>query len=68
MGMTGNPRVDEHIERLCSHGCRRVREYIRALEEGRDLPVFRDLNGEERRQLHAELTAIMAVYGSDCRL
>jgi len=25
MGMTGNHKVDEHIERLCSHGCRRVR-------------------------------------------
>ena len=68
MALTQNPEVNSAIEHLCRDGCKSVREYIAALENGEDHPAFGQLNREQRTLLLAELKAIMAVYGDNCRV
>lgn len=59
---TVSGRVDEAVVRICELGCARVREIIRALAQGEDVPEAAHLCAEERAALLAELQAIMAVY------
>lgn len=68
MALTTNAEVNAAIERLCRDGCKSVREYIAALESGDNHPAFAHLASEQRTQLLAELKAIMAVYGDNCRV
>ena len=65
---TGNAQIDQHVETLCGHGCRAVREYIEALRSGQELPQFAGLDGVERDLLRQELENIMAVYGDKCEI
>ena len=66
--LTGNTRVDQVVELLCSHGCRAVTLYIQRLEQGEEDTHWAHLDAGERRILLRELTAIMAVYGGKCRV
>lgn len=63
--MTGNPNVDRYIDALCAHGCRAVREYIKALRAGGESPHWAGLDADERGLLCQALESIMAVYGDE---
>lgn len=62
MALTDNPEVNALIDRLCGEGCTSVQEYITALEQDREHPVYAHLDARQRSLLLAELRAIMAVY------
>ena len=66
MSLTGRPRIDQAIDRICAEGCRAVSAYLLLLARGESHPLWGDLNEEERRILRGELEAIMAVYGDRC--
>jgi hypothetical protein len=60
--------VHDVLEAVCRRGCRYVLRVIAALERN-DIP--KDLSGldlDRRRQVLAELQAIMAVYDRECSL
>lgn len=61
--MAANP-VDRCVEVMCKKGCKALWEDIEALQKGVTLPEVDLLSELERRQVLAELKAIMAVYGS----
>jgi hypothetical protein len=61
-------RLEEAVEAICQRGCRAVRRIIQDLEAGREVREARGLTPAERRDLHAELVAIMSVYGPVCRM
>jgi hypothetical protein len=54
--------IEERVTFICERGCVRVREVIAVLQQGGSTPETQHLNDEERRQVLAELAAIMAVY------
>jgi len=60
-------RVDQCVERLCYEGCRKVREYIRALQSGEQLPALAHLKPLEVNAVLGELKSIMAAYNGSCR-
>ena len=66
--LTGRPRIDRAIDRICDEGCRAVTRYIARLKNGEDHPHWRHLDIEERRILLRELESVMAVYGGCCRI
>jgi hypothetical protein len=61
-------RLEEAVEAICQRGCRAVRRIIQDLEIGREVGDARGLTPAERHDLHAELVAIMSVYGPVCRM
>jgi hypothetical protein len=54
--------VEEHVTLICELGCVRVREVIRALQQGDTTPETQNLSPTERMQILYQLQSIMAVY------
>ncbi len=50
------------VEAICQCGCEAVRAVIVALEAGEPVSQVEGLDTQERRQVLAELKAVMAVY------
>jgi hypothetical protein len=61
-------QIEICIEILCQKGCRSVREDIRRLEQGVELPELKMLDELACQTVLKELCAIMAVYGDRCPL
>ena len=59
--------IEAGVEAICSKGCRVVRQDLAALERGEIPPELEQMGPGERRQVHRQLRAIMAVYGDVCR-
>ncbi len=66
--LTGHPRIDRVIDRICDEGCRAVTRYIARLKNGEEDPHWQDLDAVERDILLRELESVMAVYGGCCRV
>ncbi len=60
--MSDGERISLCVESLCEFGCDSVRSSIAALEQGQPVAGTEGMNDEQRRQVLAELKAIMAVY------
>ncbi len=60
--MNHSPAVDRCLEILCGQGCRAVRGYLDALQEGQAIRECVELNPQERLWLQQELENIMTVY------
>lgn len=58
--------IDDVVERICTQGCRVVRDKVSRLSAGEDLPETRGLGGYERNMVLLELSEIMGVYGDEC--
>jgi len=58
--------IDDVVERICTQGCRVVRDKVSRLCAGEDLPETRGLGGYERNMVLLELSEIMEVYGDEC--
>lgn len=63
----GQNRVDLYVEQLCQDGCGKVREYIRALQSGEQLPQLAHLERVELDAILKELISIMAAYEGSCK-
>jgi len=59
--------VQSVVESICGLGCDRVRAIIRSLEAGELVGEASELVESQRRELLAELKAIMSVYDKDPR-
>lgn len=60
--------IDHVVERICTQGCRAVREMVSRLAAGEDLPETRGLGAYERNLVLLELSEVMEVYGDECAL
>ena len=56
-------RVEHCVETLCKTGCSRVYVYIEALQKDEKFPEVAHLSEVERKEVLAQLVAIMQVYG-----
>ncbi len=54
--------ISRHLEAICQLGCEVTRATIEALEAGGEVPQADGLDAEARRELIAELKAVMSVY------
>jgi hypothetical protein len=54
--------IEEYVTLICELGCVRVREVIRALQQGGTTPETQNLGPTERMQILQQLQSIMAVY------
>jgi len=59
---SGEISVAARVEHICGQGCTRVNEIIDTLENGQDCQELEGVPSEHRKQVLAELKAIMAVY------
>lgn len=57
------PSVEQLLETICARGCRSVRAFIEAMEQGTPIAELESLGPAQRAALLQELKAIMAVYG-----
>jgi len=60
--MSDGELISQCVETLCEYGCDAVRTTIADLEQGRTVSGMDGMDEEQRRQVLAELKAIMAVY------
>jgi hypothetical protein len=56
-------RVEHCVEILCKTGCSSVYVYIEALQKDEIFPEVAHLSEVERKEVLAQLVAIMQVYG-----
>lgn len=59
--------VQSVVESICGLGCDRVRQIIQSLEAGELVGEASGLVESQRREVLAELKAIMSVYDKDPR-
>ena len=60
--MPDSERIPQCIEAICECGCDVVRATIAAMEQGQRVAQVEGMDESQRRQVLAELKAIMAVY------
>jgi hypothetical protein len=63
---TDPSKIEDCIEAIAQQGCQYTREVLAMFREGAIPSEVIHLSIDERAVVHAELKAVMDVYGEDC--